>query len=67
VYSNGFLELKGEVFGSVVCQSFILRTASSVYENHLLNTTIDITKLPKNYVGVNWLKKENHFDIIKFF
>jgi hypothetical protein len=67
VYSNGFLELKGEVFGSVVCQSFILRTASSVYENHLLNTTIDITKLPKNYVGVNWLKKESHYDIIKFF
>ena len=67
VYSNGFLELKGDVFGSVVCQSFILRTASSVYENHLLNTTIDVTKLPKNYVGVNWLKKESHYDIIKFF
>ena len=67
VYNNGLLELKGNIYGSVICGGFMLRTASSIYENHLLNTSIDISALPQNYVGVNWLKKDSRFDIIKFF
>jgi cytoskeletal protein CcmA (bactofilin family) len=52
VYTNGVLDLKGIVYGSVFCSSFILNTPSSIYENHLLNATIDNSKLSSNYVGM---------------
>ncbi|MCX6181891.1 MAG: hypothetical protein NT150_08195 [Bacteroidetes bacterium] len=66
VYSNGYLELQGEVFGSVVCAQFLLKTPSSVYENHLLNTTIDISQLPKGFVGFYLLKEDTQFEISKW-
>lgn len=52
VYSSGLLDLKGTVNGSVIASRFLLRTPSSVYENHLLNATIDVTKLPAQFGGV---------------
>ena len=51
IYSMGLLDLKGTVKGSVVTSKFLLKTSSSVYENHLLNATIDITGLPKKFGG----------------
>ena len=66
VYSNGYLELQGEVFGSVVCAQFLLKTPSSVYENHLLNATIDISQLPKGFVGFYLLKEDTQFEISKW-
>lgn len=41
IYADGFLELKGDVLGGIMCNRFILHTASSLYENCLLNVTID--------------------------
>lgn len=52
VYSAGLTDLKGTVTGSVVTGKFFLKTPSSVYENHLLNATIDITELPARYGGL---------------
>ncbi len=66
IYSNGYVELKGSVFGSVVCAKFSLRSNSSLYDNHLLNATIDISKLPKDFVGFRLLKEESKFDILKY-
>ena len=45
VYVAGKVSLKGKIAGSLYCQGFYLRTASSVYENYLLDATIDITAL----------------------
>ena len=52
VYCTGSLDLKGAVYGSVFCSKFTLHTTSSVYENHLLDATIDITRLPSEYGGI---------------
>ncbi len=48
---QGLLDLKGSVHGSVICQKFTLKTPSSIYENHLLNVSIDPVKLSRHYVG----------------
>ncbi|KKQ16069.1 MAG: hypothetical protein US30_C0022G0002 [Candidatus Moranbacteria bacterium GW2011_GWF2_36_839] len=66
VYSNDLLQLSGEVYGSVYCNRFILKTASSIYENHLLDAVIDITKLPPEYVGVSLLEESNKKEVIKW-
>jgi cytoskeletal protein CcmA (bactofilin family) len=66
VYSTGLLDLKGKVNGSVTAAKLLLRTPSSVYENHLLNAVIDISKISQqfgkpvtagtNKVVIKWLQ-----------
>jgi len=51
IYVDGFADIQGELWGTVWCQKFLLKTASSVYENHLLDAVIDRTKLSEHYVG----------------
>lgn len=51
LYSDGFAEIKGTVHGHVTCGHFRLRTPSSTYDNHLLNATIDFSKLSTKFVG----------------
>ncbi len=57
VYTNGLLDLKGIVYGNIMCNRFILSTPSSMYENHLLNATIDNSKLSVHYVGIQLTEK----------
>jgi hypothetical protein len=52
-YVNGLVELKGSIFGTLYCNRFSLKTPSTVYENHLLNATIDVTQRSEMYVGPN--------------
>lgn len=52
-YVNGLVELKGSIYGSLYCNRFSLKTPSTVYENHLLNATIDVTQRSEMYVGPN--------------
>lgn len=49
VYSSGSLDLKGAVYGNVICDHFILKTSSSIYENHLLNAEIDANKIDPSF------------------
>jgi hypothetical protein len=65
VYAEGFLELKGMVYGNVCCNKFTLKTPASVYENHLLNVTIDSSKLPDYYVGSSLIYSNNKKEIAK--
>lgn len=58
VYSSGNFELKSIIKGSVYANQFILETHSSLYENHLLNATIDRSKLPIGFEGI--LINTNH-------
>ena len=51
VYVNGNLFLKGNVTGNVSCKQFVLQTASSIYENHLVDVTIDNKSLPDYFLG----------------
>ncbi len=66
VYTNGIIDLKGSVFGSVYCDKFILQTAASVYDNHLLDAVIDLSKLSKHYVGATFFTNEGKRKIIKW-
>jgi|ERR1700757_2581703 len=66
VYSNGILDVQGSIYGAAWVQKIMLKTKSGVYENHLLNATIDRTKLSKYFVGINLFKTENSNKIAKW-
>lgn len=51
VYVNGITEMKGVIEGKLTTRLFYLKTPSSVYENHLLNVTIDRSRLPYGFVN----------------
>ncbi len=66
VYTNGIIDLKGSVFGTVYCDRFLLQTPSSIYENHLLDAVIDFSKLSKYYVGATLFTNVGKRKIIKW-
>jgi len=66
VYCNGFADIKGTINGSLMCTKIILVTPSSVYENHLLNATIDVSQLSEHYVGINLVKESNVKKVVKW-
>ena len=66
IYCNSFIDLKGSVFGSVVCSKFILRTPSSVYENHLLNATIDYSRLNPDFIAASLINNHGNKRIVKW-
>ena len=66
VFSNGYADLQGIINGSLTCSKIMLNTPSSVYENHLLNAEIDVTKLSKYYVGINCVEVSEKKKIVKW-
>lgn len=66
VYSTGFTEMQGSVFGSLFCKNILLSTSSSIYENHLLNAVIDRSRLPAGYVGINLLEESDYKKVVKW-
>jgi len=52
VYCSKNLALQGSVFGSVYTNHFIVKKSGGVYVNHLFNGTINVKKLPIQYVGL---------------
>ncbi len=66
LYTDGVLDLKGIVYGTVLCSRFILSTPSSVYENHLLNAIIDNSKLSPYYAGIQLTKNVSVKKIVKW-
>jgi len=65
VYCNGETELKGKVNGTLYTQSFYLKTASSAYQNHLLNAEIT-NELPISFIPIPLLEESNQIKIIKW-
>lgn len=47
VYSSDYAGFQGNLFGTLYCSKLLLQTPSAVYENHLMNCSID----PKKYVS----------------
>ena len=66
LYSSELLELKGKVVGGVYCKKMFLKTASSVYENHLMDAVIDREALSEYFVGVPLTASVQHQRIIKW-
>jgi hypothetical protein len=66
VYSDGYADIKGKIFGSVMCNNIVLRTSSSIYENHLLNAVIDRTLLSSHFIGINFLENSGSNKIVKW-
>jgi len=66
IYCDGKLQIKGTINGSLYCTGFILRTPSSLYENHLLNVTIDFPSLSKYYSGAGFFKVSDRYKAIKW-
>jgi len=65
-YSSELLELKGEIIGGAVCKKLILKTPSSVYENHLMDATINSMLLSEHFVGVSLTTDSKQQSIIKW-
>ena len=66
VYCNGFIQLKGSIYGTLYCEGFTLKTAASLYENHLLNAIVDYSKLPSDFIGINLIGKPINQENIKW-
>jgi hypothetical protein len=66
VYSNGYADVKGTIFGSLMSNKIILSTPSSIYENHLLNAVIDQTALSKHYTGINLVEESTVKKVVKW-
>jgi hypothetical protein len=66
LYTDGFAEVKGTVWGNVTCNKFYLRTNSSVYENYVLNAVINAAQLPLEYVGSSLLPSEKYKRVVKW-
>lgn len=56
VYCAGKAELKGTVVGSLYAQKLALKTASSSYENHLLDGKV-LNQLPPEFITPNLLNE----------
>ena len=63
VYCNGETELKGTINGAIYTQSFYLKTASSAYQNHLLNAEI-LNQLPEEFIPIPLLEVSNQIKIV---
>lgn len=49
VFNNRKTQLKGTIFGELLTNGFLLRTASATYENHLLDAVISTRGLPRPF------------------
>jgi len=58
LYATGNIELKGRIKGTVYANNFLTREKGSIYQNHLFNVTIDVSKLPEEYVGLDIKNKK---------
>ncbi len=66
VYCKGSMVHKGNITGSLYCRKFVLQTKSTLYENHLLNATIDFTSLSESYAGFDLLHGSDEKRVIKW-
>jgi hypothetical protein len=66
VWVNGVLQHKGIVYGSVLCDEFLLQTPAGVYENYLLDAIIDRTLLPKHYLTPSILGETDYKQVLKY-
>ena len=52
VYSNGHLNAQGKILGNTMAHRIMLHTRAGIYENHLLDATLNADSLPKPFAGL---------------
>jgi hypothetical protein len=45
IYSSGYAQLQGKIYGSAYCDKLIFKSSTTIYENHMIDCEID----PKKY------------------
>lgn len=66
VYCYGKTQLKGKVIGTVYTDRFYLKTASSIYENYIINGEINREALPEDFIGLPLFANEKiRYELIK--
>jgi hypothetical protein len=50
IYANGYLNIQASVSGSVLTDYFIFKTPQSLFENQLIDVTIDRNHLPADFI-----------------
>lgn len=66
VYVGGQIELKGNVYGNLYCNKFTLKTPATIYENHLIDVQIDVTKRMVDFAGPEILDNKGKRTIIEW-
>lgn len=66
VYTNGMMDMKGKIYGSLATNGFLLNTPSSVYENHLLDITVDWSRLSEHFTGINLVNESDTRTVVKW-
>jgi len=66
VYCYGITQLKGKVIGTIYTDRFYLKTASSIYENYIVDGEINRLELPDNFIGLPLFSNEKtNYELIK--
>lgn len=65
-YSNGYADIRGTIYGSLMCNKILLKTPSSIYENHFLNTIIDRSMLSDYFIGINLVEESTNKKVVKW-
>jgi cytoskeletal protein CcmA (bactofilin family) len=65
MYCHGTVQLNGTVYGSVYADRLHTEYDKSSYANLLMNATIDLSKLPKNFIGIP-LFEENDKNLVVY-
>jgi hypothetical protein len=66
IYSDGYLDLQGDVAGGVMCRKIVLNTPATYYENHLLDVTIDNSGLSQHFLLPPLLTSDTKQQIVKW-
>jgi len=66
IFSDGFLEPDGTINGTVITDYTILRRQSAIYDNHLMDITIDRASLSGYYLAPPIFKQQRKNNVIRW-
>ena len=66
IYCNGMVECYGQILGNVTTRRFLVNAPSAVYENYLMNATIDAMQLPPDFLILpHWFSSDST-EVLKY-
>lgn len=65
-YCNGYMSLTGKVYGSVVTDYFLYERPDFIYENYLLDLSVDRNKMSSHFVGSSIFGKSEKREIVQW-
>ncbi len=66
IYCNGMVECYGSILGNVTTRRFLVNAPSAVYENYLMNATIDATQLPPDFLILPQWFNSDTTEVLKY-